>query len=57
MKDCRECKNSMISYSKLMCTAQNFPKPVEYMRDERSSCGLEGALFEEKQDRKCAEYE
>ena len=57
MKDCRECANSMLSYAKLMCVAQSFPKPVEFMRDERSMCGLEGRLFEEKQDRKYAEYE
>lgn len=57
MKDCRECRFSTISYSKLMCSAQSFPKPVEYMRDERSMCGLAGALFEEKQDRKYGEYD
>ena len=57
MKDCRECANSMLSYSKLMCVAQIFPKPVEFMRDERSMCGLEGRLFEQKEDRKYAEYE
>lgn len=57
MKDCRECKFSMISYSKLMCVAQSFPKPVEFMRDERSMCGLEGRMYEERAEHKYSEYE
>jgi hypothetical protein len=52
MTDCRECKFSMIMRGQLMCLAHSFLKPVEYMRDARSMCGLEGALFESKEYRK-----
>lgn len=57
MIDCRQCKYSVMSYSSLLCKAENLPKPVEYMRDPRSSCGLEAILFEPKQERKYSEFE
>lgn len=56
MKDCRECfyGQGMI-YNKRMCNVMNFPKPVEYMRNEQSDCGPEGMLFEPKEQKRYAE--
>lgn len=48
MKDCGECKHSTKSYNALLCLAMNMPKPVEYMRDDRSECGLAGYMYEPK---------
>lgn len=47
-RDCKNCRHSTQAYSALLCLAENLPKPVAFMRDPRSSCGYEGALYEEK---------
>lgn len=52
MIDCRQCRHSTPAYHALLCRVENLPKPVEYMRDARSSCGLEGALFDPKPTQK-----
>ena len=57
MKDCRECTNSLRSNGAWLCVAMNLPKPTSYMRDARSGCGLEGALWEPKDGKKYAEYD
>ena len=57
LKDCRECKSSMMSYSRLLCTAMTMSKPVEFMRHELSECGPEAMLFEPKGVKRYAEYE
>ncbi len=57
LKDCRECRNSMMSYSRLLCVAMTISRPVEYMRDDRSECGSEAMLFEPKGEKRYAEYE
>ncbi len=57
LKDCRKCKHSIKSYHSLLCKVMNLPKPVEYMRDDRSECGLKAMLFEPKDDKRYSEYE
>lgn len=57
MKDCRECKHATKSYNQWLCTAMNLPRPTSFMRDARSECGLEGALWEEKKEKRYAEYD
>jgi hypothetical protein len=52
MKDCRECHWSIKKGLTYLCTAFGHPKPTSYMRDARSECGLEGALFELRDDDK-----
>lgn len=56
MKDCRECRHSRKSHFSFLCMAMEIPKPTEYMRDDRSECGLKADLWEPK-DRKYAEYD
>ncbi len=45
---CEECRYSIKSYHALLCRAMNLPRPVAFMRDDRSECGAKGALFEPK---------
>ncbi len=54
--DCRKCRYSTPAYHSLLCTVENLPKPIEYMRDDRSACGMKAVLFEPK-DKKYAEYD
>lgn len=56
MTDCRQCKNSVKSYSALLCTAMNMPRPVEFMRHECSECGPHAMMFEDK-DKKYSEFD
>ncbi len=57
MKDCRECQHSKMSYGKLLCLVLNTPRTVEFMRHEKSECGLEANLFDAKSASKYAEYD
>ncbi len=57
VNDCRECASSVLSYSRLLCTAMMVSKPVEYMRHENSECGPSAMLFEPKTDKRYAEYD
>jgi hypothetical protein len=49
MKDCRECAHGQkMIHTRRMCDAMSILRPVEFMRHERSECGVEGAMFEPK---------
>ena len=45
-RDCRDCHYAVRRYMKLQCLAMNLPKPVEFMRHEKSDCGPNAAMFE-----------
>jgi hypothetical protein len=58
MKDCRECHHSKLSYGSLLCLAlPTAPRKVEFMRHERSDCGIEARLFDAKSEAKYAVYD
>jgi hypothetical protein len=57
MRDCRECVYALHSNSAWLCMVMQLPKPTSYMRDPRSECGLEGALFEPIGSKKYAEFD
>jgi len=43
---CDRCIHSKQSYGKLLCTAMNISRPVEYMRHPKSECGPDALLFD-----------
>lgn len=54
--DCKTCKHYNIRLGAESCTAQRFSKSIQWMRSEKSACGPEGYLHEEK-SKKYSQYE